>query len=128
MSDLVNDYFRRFYPAALDRDAPDQWEVSDMPRGMRRYIGPGGNRGHFPRLVCVDGFSVSVQAHWGTYSMPHDDYAESYSEVELGFPSAADDLITEYAESPETPTGTVYGYVPIEVVCRLIEKHGGIAS
>ena len=29
---------------------------------------------------------------------------------------------------PDAPTQTVYGYVPIEVVEKLIDSHGGIAS
>jgi hypothetical protein len=32
----------------------------------------------------------------------------------------------EYAESAEYPTETVYGYVPVELVEKLIEFHGGI--
>lgn len=37
-----------------------------------------------------------------------------------------DDLIMEYAENESNPTKTVYGWVPIEVAERLVEKHGGI--
>lgn len=47
--------------------------------------------------------------------------------MELGFPSAADDLITDYAED-NSYTDTVYGYVPVEIVDKLIEKHGGIVD
>jgi hypothetical protein len=32
----------------------------------------------------------------------------------------------EYAEDPDNPTNTVYGFVPIELVEQLIENHGGI--
>ena len=31
-----------------------------------------------------------------------------------------------YAETPENPTETVYGWVPVEVVESVIEKHGGL--
>ena len=31
-----------------------------------------------------------------------------------------------YCEDPETPTETVYGYVPIELVETLIAAHGGM--
>ena len=58
---------------------------------------------------------------------PRIDNAEKYEEVELGYPSAADDLITDYAEG-DTYTDTVYGYVPVEIVDKLIEKHGGIVD
>lgn len=50
---------------------------------------------------------------------------QDYEEVELGYPSNEDELINDYAEDDDY-TGTVYGYVPIEVVEKLIEKHGGI--
>lgn len=36
-------------------------------------------------------------------------------------------LITDYAED-NTYTDTVYGYVPVEIVDKLIEKHGGIVD
>jgi hypothetical protein len=34
--------------------------------------------------------------------------------------------LMEYAEDPVDPTGTVYGWVPVELVNKLIDKHGGI--
>ena len=83
--------------------------------------------GRRPRIHCADGFSVSVQASQYHYCRPRIDSAEKYNAVELGYPSAADDLITDYAEDNDY-TDTVYGYVPVEIVDRLIEKHGGIAD
>lgn len=77
------------------------------------------------RIECNDGFSISVQANSYAYCTPREDGAWSYSEVELGFPSTFDDLIDEYAEEEGT-LETVYGYVPIDIVNELIEKHGGI--
>ncbi len=78
-----------------------------------------------PRVVCNDGFNVSIQAGCYLYSRPSY-VTDGYLEVELGFPSEADPLIIEYAEDPSDPTGTVYGYVPIHIVEKLIHKHGGI--
>lgn len=37
-------------------------------------------------------------------------------------------LIADYAVDPDDLTQTVYGYVPIEVVNKLIEKHGDIVN
>lgn len=79
-----------------------------------------------PRIFCKDGFSVSVQASWVHYCRPRIDGADEYEAVELGFPSAEDSIIEEYAEDPTNLTGTVYGYVPVDIVNKLIEKHGGI--
>lgn len=81
------------------------------------------------RLTCADGFNVSVQASAFHYCAPRTYMPDgSYSAWELGFPTAADDLIQQYAEDPADPLGTVYGYVPTEVVDALIAKHGGIAA
>lgn len=79
------------------------------------------------RIEYKDGFSISVQANEFTYCTPRKNRAWPYSEVELGFPSSIDDLIDNLAEDPGT-TETVYPYVPIEIVNKLIEKHGGITN
>lgn len=110
-----------------------------------------------PRIVCQDGYSVSVQASEYAYCEPrftqfqNEDgwhvingayYASSdlprifrtnsytpYEAVELGYPSEPDELINDFAEIgyDDTPnyTNTVYGYVPVDIVEKLIEKHGG---
>lgn len=81
-----------------------------------------------PRIVCKDGYSVSVQASGFHYCKPRVDGADKYESVELGFPNREDPLINDYAEDYGDLTRTVYGYVPVEVVNELIEKHGGIAE
>lgn len=74
-----------------------------------------------------NGFHISIQANDYTYCEPRENKAWPYTEVELGFPSELDHLIDIYAEDPGT-TETVYGYVPIKVVNKLIKKHGGIIN
>lgn len=81
-----------------------------------------------PRIYCKDGFSVSVQGGTEFHYCTPRKHCNQYIEIELGFPSAVDILIGEYAEDPSDPTGTVYGYVPIEVVESLVEKHGGMVK
>lgn len=81
-----------------------------------------------PRLYCNDGYSISVQASEFHYCSPRLNGLQDYKSVELGYPSAEDELINEYAEDVFDYTATVYGYVPIEVVEKLIEKHGGIKT
>lgn len=76
-----------------------------------------------PRVRCADGYTVSVQAGYGIYSIPQAD-ADSYKNVELGYPSAIDEELDEYAESP----GGVYGYVPVKLVDKVLKKHGGIVG
>lgn len=84
--------------------------------------------GFFKRVGCADGFSMSVQAHDGSYCHPRRGGAEIYESVEVGFPSAPEPLLMEWAESPDSPTETVYGWVPVDVVRRVIEKHGGLTE
>ena len=87
-----------------------------------------------PHVVCNDGFSMSVQANDTAYSSPKTViYEGEYESMEIGFPSAPESLIAEYAEDWEIEDcddprlcNTVYGYVPVEVIDAVIEKHGGI--
>ena len=86
-----------------------------------------------PHIVCVDGFEMSVQVGYSLYSTPKK-IAKRYSAVEIGFPSDHEPLIEEYAEfipfgdEDEEPdyTDTVYPYVPVKVVDKVLKKHGGI--
>ena len=76
------------------------------------------------RIVCADGFSMSVQASSTSYSEPRASRGP-YSEAEVGFPSHYDIHLQPYAENPDAPTETVYGYVPAVVIRLCIESHGG---
>lgn len=101
-----------------------------LKRTRNTYTYPNGmvidrTREH---AVCKDGFRISIQASEYHYCLPRVNGADSYESVELGFPNREDELIMEYAEDPDDPTETVYGFVPIEIVNQLIEKHGGIAN
>ncbi len=79
-------------------------------------------------VKCADGFRVSIQGGTFFHYCRPKLHCNQYECVELGFPSMQDDLIMEYAEDETNPTRTVYGYVPIEVVENLIQKHGGIVG
>lgn len=80
-----------------------------------------------PRVRCADGFTVSVQAGDGIYSIPRED-ADCYTHVELGYPSEREDLWIDYAENSKAPKNTVYACVPVNVVDKALERHGGIAG
>lgn len=83
-----------------------------------------------PRVNCKDGYSISIQASHCHYCNPREDFLEEYDSVELGYPNQYDELIDEYAEDFDDDgkacTNTVFGFVPMEIVEKLIEKHGGI--
>ena len=75
-------------------------------------------------ITCADGFNISIQGSQGHYSS-YNKETNKFTSVELGFPSETDELIIKYAEDPDEPTETVYPYVPVDVVNKLIKKHGG---
>ena len=86
-----------------------------------------------PKIVCSDGFEMSVQVGSSLYSTPKK-VAKRYSAVEIGFPSEHEPLIEEYAETFYKEDGedvtdytdTVYPYVPVRIVDKVLKKHGGI--
>lgn len=78
-----------------------------------------------PPLLCKDGFSVSIQGSSTAYCYPREDNCKTYENVELGYPSEFDDLIIDWVEDETFPCSSVYHYVPVDVVNRLIKKHGG---
>jgi len=84
-----------------------------------------------PHIVCSDGFEMSVQVGYHLYSEPKK-VAKRYSAVEIGFPSEREPLLEEYVELSLFDenfvdyTDTVYPYVPVKVVDKVLKKHGGI--
>lgn len=77
-------------------------------------------------IHCNDGFCVSVQASSIHYCAPRETGAYPYKTVELGYPNMVIEELEPYAECTVDPTGTVYPFVPIELVNDVMEKHGGI--
>ena len=82
------------------------------------------------RVVCKDGFKMSVQASKINYSSPRTDDCEKYTEVEVGFPSNKESLLMPYIEieDGDEPTKQVYPYVPVSIVSLVLAKHGGMVS
>lgn len=92
------------------------------------YIKENKNDDHWcKRMTLKNGQSLSVQAGKYNYCSPRRSGEDHYYEVEVGFPSEAIESIMIYAEQPEYPTGTVYGYVPVELINEYILKSGGFA-
>ena len=74
-----------------------------------------------PRIECNDGFSMSVQGGEFSYSNPRQ-FGSNFTEMEIGFPSEYEELISSYSEYTET----IYPYVPVEVIIEVIKKHKGM--
>ena len=97
-------------------------------KGTFRIFGEYRMKDVADRIACRDGVSLSVQAGRLLYSHPQDDDGP-YEAVEVGFPSVSPpDSWQEYFDGDwdaEDHTGSVYGYVPVELVREFIELHGG---
>lgn len=92
-----------------------------------------------PPVICNDGFSISIQASSAHYCTPRKLLSTGlYKSVEIMYfvsevPNyeCMDDykLLQEHGswEGPSIDgTGEVFGYVPIEVIQKVIDLHGGI--
>jgi len=124
MADIVNDYFKQFYPSP---ELLAKAEERSGPMGIT-YRRLSGIDNVFPAMLMADGFHMSVQGHAGSYSRPREDFAKHYIEVEVGFPSEREELLMPYVEDADLPTDTVYGYVPIGIIEAVIAKHGGLVG
>lgn len=107
----------------------DLWQILDLLyAGMSNAEQVSG--APRPSINCADGFSISMQAGRYFYCLPR--YinqtlkSEKYTAWELGFPSEPEELLQEYAEDPDNLTGTVYRFVPAEVVMQVFQKHGSL--
>jgi len=92
-----------------------------------------GRKEHEPRnkIVCNDGFNVSVQGGTHFHYCSPREHVNIYHEVELGYPSEVEEELMPYIDGDPTsddidPLDNVYGFVPIDLVESIIEKHGGI--
>jgi hypothetical protein len=81
----------------------------------------------YPSIKCADGFSISVQGHHGAYCQPRDNEGPYY-EVECGFPSGPVPELANWKDGEGKDEESVYGYVPVEAVERLIAAHGGFEA
>lgn len=82
--------------------------------------------GFVKQIKCTDDFTISVQGSKYNYCNPSEDLADHYYKVECGFPNATPEYIMDYADDKHNPTETVYGYVPVELVEKLIDLHNGV--
>jgi hypothetical protein len=92
---------------------------------------PNVNRDDWMRPVVVlkDEHCLSIQASNQHYCSPRvsPDPETIYERVEVGFPSFIDPDLDEWAEclSGDEKSG-IWGYVPVDVLQRVLNKHGGI--
>lgn len=104
--------------------------MSDTYDALIRHCRESRARGGGPfidRVVCADGFSMSVQASSVHYCTPRadTDFA-NYTHWEVGYPSERVESLMSYVDGDGSYHETVYGYVPTQVILDVIAAHGGI--
>lgn len=88
------------------------------------------NTRHFycPSVWAKDGFNVSLQIGNGNYCTSENGYRKfgfTWEDVEFGFTSEQEPLLSEYSQDYNDTTQSV-GQVPVEIMEQVFEKHGGI--
>lgn len=81
-------------------------------------------------IVHFGNINVSIQASSSHYCTPRIDNAQSYSELELWFPSEKPpEYIMPYEELiNEDPTKNIYAYVPINLIAKWIIEKGWLPA
>lgn len=69
------------------------------------------------RIICNDGFTMSVQGNSMSYCEPRK-YTNKYESMEVGHPSEQEELLGDDDD--------VFGYVDFEIIEKIVKKHGGI--
>lgn len=83
---------------------------------------------YLPRIICVDGFNVSLQVNNGNYCESENGYRQfgkEFVSAEFGFTSIHEPMFSKYSENEEDTTGSV-GCVPVDLVDVCLTSHGGI--
>lgn len=82
---------------------------------------------HIPRVVCRNGFEISIQIsnfHYAASENGYRKFGYEWKQAEWGYPSSPIDAEKFNAETPDT-TGTV-GSCDIKLIEQLITDNGGI--
>ena len=99
----------------------------------------------YEHIVCMDGFTLSVQAGEGSYCEPKESpYDEKsrwkkdfgYKTVEIQMQGGTESLFDDYISKGCHNCGSdaqgydeykdPLGFVPVELLAKVIEKHGGV--
>lgn len=97
--------------------------IQNMFRKYGRCINKMGIHHIFPPVICKDGYFMSVQAGMFMNSSPEEDLEDfGYDCVEV-YSSEEDTTELQWFANSSKDT---FGYVPTEVVDKIINKHGGL--
>jgi len=95
--------------------------VNDFIAIMRNH------RGMCPRIICYDGFTMSVQASAAHRCNLSIDAFAPATTVEIGCLSQPVAEFAPYCEVVEDRPGhEIYTFVPVALVNEVIDQHGGV--
>jgi hypothetical protein len=80
------------------------------------------------RIILKSGLSMSIQSHAGSYCFPRQGGLPShkYTSFEIGYPNEPVADLSYYAEDLDDPCGTIYPYVPLNIIQSIYDSNGGI--
>ena len=79
-------------------------------------------------IRCMNGLIISVQCTSSHRANRREVYVNSeWATCECGFPNRELQELKEYAEVQEHLLDTVYNYVPVDLVIKILNDNGGIA-
>lgn len=93
----------------------------------KTYVDRGVLQGLRPKIVCRDGFTLSVQAGDFCDCTPRCNGNDvDYITCEVGYPSEEEELLLPFKSfKDEISTEAIYSYTPVSVIEDVIKKHGG---
>jgi len=97
----------------------NDWLVETTPKLYYSFKDMQHLRKNF---VCKDGTVISIQASKTHYCSPRYNGPYRYDSVEISYDGEHAEILKNY-----TDTEPIYGYVPVDIVEKLIELHGGPA-
>lgn len=109
--DILNEWHKAQWEKRLINNPHDATWLKEFP---------------IPMLKCWSGLTLSIQASEYHYSHPRVNKGWPYGAFEVGYPSRMQPALRRYAEGPADLTGTVYPFVPLDILLLVISLHGGI--
>lgn len=114
-----------------EEEDDDDDEESATNEFLREHYIPN-NHGKYvtrPRAKCADGYSVSIQAGSGSgvRCWPNTD-TDEFTHVAVDMPTCVDEELLPYRFDLDDPEEIFYFFVPVEVMDKVLEKHGGIVG
>ena len=92
---------------------------------LNKDIKENGETEIVKKIICKDLFYMNIKASEKYYCYPKK-YEVIYTHVEVSYLSMKVDELMKYTEDHDISTKTIYKYVPVKLVEKIIEDHGGL--